>query len=196
MVVRWLLVVATALTACWTSSGPPPQQPPIEPAAPQDADPRDDTPASLERAGRTTQPLTPRPRCSPGAPSMKIAVLGLESRVGPSGVIDPATLDVAKRLTAFLRTCAEPMPGTEKELVDEKLMNNCSSQAVRCMAAVGKNYGVDHPVFGSVTPQGSVFHVDVLLLDVLQPTQQRWTHRRRAESAGACRTHRAIRELA
>src|SRR5262245_64323842 len=78
-----------------------------------------------------------------------IAILGLEVYDNGSG-IDPETTKAAKELTAALRDRAKagtgpyaPAPGGEKELIDEKLLNNCDSEAASCMAAIGAELGAE-----------------------------------------------------
>jgi hypothetical protein len=65
-----------------------------------------------------------------------IAILGIEAVPGPTGTIDAADTEMAKALTKQLRDRTKqgqgiytPVPGSDKELVDEKLMNNCASEA-------------------------------------------------------------------
>src|SRR5687767_13117009 len=71
-------------------------------------------------------------------PKQKIAVLGLEAVVGANGQIDPADTKFAKELTAELRARANTskaydLTKDQRELVDEKLMNNCASEQAQCM---------------------------------------------------------------
>src|SRR5262245_14701450 len=64
----------------------------------------------------------------------KIAVLGIET----IGAMTPQQTDVAKELTGALRSRASSSgkfvyaPNSKRELVDEKLMNNCSTEALSC----------------------------------------------------------------
>lgn len=82
----------------------------------------------------------------------KIAVLGLEV----SGTIDPESTRVASELTQALRRQVQVgkryvlAPGGDKELLDEKLMNNCSNEEVGCMTAIGKNLGADVLLWGRI----------------------------------------------
>jgi hypothetical protein len=85
-----------------------------------------------------------------------IAILGLEVYDNGSGV-DPETTRAAKELTAALRDRAKagtgpytPVQGGEKELIDEKLLNNCDSEAAVCMAAIGTELGAEILIFGKI----------------------------------------------
>lgn len=86
----------------------------------------------------------------------KISVLGLEVRDSGTG-IDPETTKVAKDLTFALRQRAatnaynvSPAPNGDKELIDEKLLNNCDSEAAVCMAKIGSDLGADLLLFGKI----------------------------------------------
>jgi hypothetical protein len=84
----------------------------------------------------------------------KIAILGLE--VVNNG-IDADSAKVASDLTVGLRlrpkTNQGPFtlaPGSEKELIDEKLMNTCDSEKEDCMTPIGKNLGAGYLLFGKI----------------------------------------------
>jgi hypothetical protein len=86
----------------------------------------------------------------------KIAILGLEV-VGNTGTIDAESTRVAQDFTVALRTQPRAgrgmyqwTPGSEKELVDEKIMADCQSEEKTCMAKIGKNLGADVLVYGRV----------------------------------------------
>jgi hypothetical protein len=109
-----------------------------------------------------------------GKPS--IAILGLEVYDNGSG-IDPDTTKAAKELTAALRDRAKagtgpytPVQGGDKELIDEKLLNNCDSEAASCMAAIGSDLGAEALMYGKiekVTQNGvSNYRVSLRLLNV------------------------------
>lgn len=108
------------------------------------------------------------------APKSAIAVLGLEV-VDPSGTPTPADTAEAENLTKALRTRAQVGTGTyqyvprsEKELVDEKVLNNCATEKVDCMSAIGKQLGADMLMYGRIEREkgGSGYVVTVTLLDV------------------------------
>jgi len=86
----------------------------------------------------------------------KIAILGLEV-LGSSSTIDSESTRVAQDLTVALRLHPkagkgpyEWTPGSEKELVDEKIMNNCSGEEKTCMAKIGSNLGADYLAYGKI----------------------------------------------
>lgn len=104
-----------------------------------------------------------------------IAILGLEVYDNGGG-IDPETTKAAKELTAALRDRAKagtgpftPVQG-EKELIDEKLLNNCDSEAPTCMAAIGTGLGAEMLMYGKIekaTQSGQgVYKVSIKLLSV------------------------------
>jgi PEGA domain-containing protein len=104
-----------------------------------------------------------------------IAILGLEVYDNGGG-IDPETTRAAKELTAALRDRAKagtgpftPVQG-EKELIDEKLLNNCDSEAATCMAAIGNGLGAELLMYGKIekATQGGqpVYRVSIKLLSV------------------------------
>jgi hypothetical protein len=104
-----------------------------------------------------------------------IAILGLEVYDNGGG-IDPDTTRAAKELTAALRDRAKagtgpftPVQG-EKELIDEKLLNNCDSEAPTCMATIGTELGAEVLMYGKIekamqSGQG-VYKVSIKLLSV------------------------------
>ena len=106
-----------------------------------------------------------------------IAILGLEVFDSGTG-IDPDTTKAAKELTSALRERAKagtgpyvPVPGGDKELIDEKLLANCDSEAASCMAAIGSELGADVLMYGKIEkapPQaGQAFYkVSIKLLNV------------------------------
>ena len=104
-----------------------------------------------------------------------IAILGLEVYDNGGG-IDPETTKAAKELTAALRDRAKagtgpftPVQG-EKELIDEKLLNNCDSEAPTCMATIGSGLGAEVLMYGKIekaTQSGQwVYKVSIKLLSV------------------------------
>jgi hypothetical protein len=109
-------------------------------------------------------------------PKQKIAVLGLEAVVGANGQIDPADTKFAKELTAELRARANTSKGydltkDQRELVDEKLMNNCASEQAQCMGPIGASMGADVLLFGRVAnAKGGGYKVTLTLVDVRKRT--------------------------
>jgi hypothetical protein len=105
-----------------------------------------------------------------------IAILGLEVYDNGGG-IDPDTTKAAKELTAALRDRAKagtgpyvPVPGGDKELIDEKLLNNCDSEAAVCMAAIGTELGADVLMYGKIEKSSqngqTLYKVSIKLLNV------------------------------
>lgn len=107
---------------------------------------------------------------------LPIAILGLEVYDNGSG-IDPETTRAAKDLTAALRDRAKagtgpytPVQGGEKELIDEKLLNNCDSEAASCMAAIGADLGAEVLMYGKIEKAvqngEAIYRVSLRLLNV------------------------------
>lgn len=101
-----------------------------------------------------------------------IAVLGLEV-VDPTNQFDQATTAVAKDLTDALRSRAKMpsnpyafQPGSEKELIDEKLIKNCDNEALACMSQIGKDLGADFLIYGKFEKKPDGYVVTVNLLNV------------------------------
>jgi hypothetical protein len=101
-----------------------------------------------------------------------VAVLGLEV-VDPTGQIDQATTAVARDLTDALRSRAKMpsnpyafQPGSEKELIDEKLIKNCDNEALSCMAQIGKDLGADFLIYGKFEKKPDGYVVTINLLNV------------------------------
>jgi hypothetical protein len=105
-------------------------------------------------------------------PKQKIAVLGVEAVVGANGQIDPADTQFAKELTKELRSRANISKSyilvkDQRELVDEKLMNNCGNEAPQCMAPIGASMGADVLLFGKVAnAKDRGYKVNLTLVDV------------------------------
>lgn len=105
-----------------------------------------------------------------------IAILGLEVYDNGSG-IDPETTKAAKDLTAALRDRARagtgpyvPVPNGDKELIDEKLLNNCDTEAPQCMAAIGTELAAEALMYGKIERSSqngqTIYKVSIKLLNV------------------------------
>jgi hypothetical protein len=103
-----------------------------------------------------------------------IAVLGLEV-VDPSGTPTPQDTQVGKELTDGLRGRAKAgtsqyqlAPGSDKELIDQKLLNNCDNEAASCMSAIGAQLGADVLMYGTIKKDasGKQYQVSLKVLDV------------------------------
>jgi hypothetical protein len=105
-----------------------------------------------------------------GKPS--IGVLGLEV-VDQNGTPTPADTQAAKELSDGLRARAKAgtgpyqlAPGSDKELIDQKLLNNCDNEAPGCMSAIGNQLGSDILMYGHFEKQGKQYQVTIKVLDV------------------------------
>ncbi len=106
---------------------------------------------------------------SAAAAKPKVAILGLEV----IGSLDPEQVKLAKQLTNGLRERAsantgpfELAPNSDKELVDEKLMNNCGTEALVCMSPIGLAMKADYLMYGKIEKVDKGFHVTIKLLRV------------------------------
>jgi hypothetical protein len=109
-----------------------------------------------------------------GKPS--IAILGLEVKDNGTG-IDPESTKAAKEVTSALRDRAKVGSGPyalvangDKELIDEKLLNNCDTEAAVCMATIGSQLGAEFLMYGNIeklTQNGQpTYKVSIKLLNV------------------------------
>lgn len=99
----------------------------------------------------------------------KIAVLGLEI----AGKVDAATLTAAQELTTAIRTRAKNgdgpfalAPGSERELLDEKILNDCANEAPACLALISASLAADMLLYGKLEAKGASYQVTVRLFDV------------------------------
>src|SRR5688572_2252278 len=99
----------------------------------------------------------------------KIAILGLEV----VGNLDPDQVKLAKLLTGALRDRASAgtgpydlAPNSDKELVDEKLMNNCGTEALTCMSPIGLSMRADYLMYGKIEKVDRGYHVTLKLIRV------------------------------
>lgn len=101
-----------------------------------------------------------------------VAILGLEV-TDSSGNIDQVSTQVAKELTEGMRGRAKSgtgpyqlVAGGDKELIDEKLINNCETEAVPCMATIGENLGAEYLIYGRLEKKTDGYVVTINLLNV------------------------------
>lgn len=106
----------------------------------------------------------------------KVAVLGLEV----TGTIDQASTTVARELTDGMRSRARSgtgpyqlAPNSDRELIDEKLINQCVDEAAACMSAIGREIGADVMIYGRVEKDGSGYKVTLHVLDVGKQAHQK-----------------------
>lgn len=104
-----------------------------------------------------------------------IAVLGLEV-IG--GVADPRQTAVAHDVTEGLRIRARIgqgfyayAPSSERELIDEKLIKSCDSEAPQCMSLIAKDIGADVLVYGKLDKEPNSYRVSLTLLDARKPAK-------------------------
>ena len=109
-----------------------------------------------------------------GPAKRSIAVLGLEV-TDANGAPTPADTQVAKELTEGLRSRAlastgpyQLQPGSEKELIDEKLLKNCDNEALGCMTQIANDLGAEVLMYGQIAKKSSAtaYDVTITLLDV------------------------------
>jgi TolB-like protein len=101
-----------------------------------------------------------------------IAVLGLEVK-DDAGTPTPQDTEVAKKFTEGLRGRAKLGTGpyitagnSDKELIDEKLLKNCDTEAEKCMAQIGSDLGADFLMYGRIEKKGNTYTITMKLLDV------------------------------
>jgi hypothetical protein len=98
----------------------------------------------------------------------KVAVLGLEL----VGTMDGDAPVVTEVISASMRAVAAKegpyslAPGTDKQLVDVKLLFNCATENPACMAAIGADLGADVLVYGHIEKSGKTYGMTAKLFDV------------------------------
>lgn len=107
---------------------------------------------------------------SAGKPT--VGVLGLEVIDDGSG-IDAKTTQFAKELTEELRK--RPKAGTgpyalaagsDKDLLEMKLLSGCENEGKDCMAAIGAEIPTDRLLYGKIEKRSNGYQVSLKLLDV------------------------------
>src|SRR5207302_6127239 len=101
-----------------------------------------------------------------------IAILGLEV-VDNGGGVDEKSTKVAKDLTEALRARAKVgtgpytlAPGSDKDLLEMKLLSGCDNEATPCMASMGTELAADKLLYGKVEKEQTGFQITLRLLDV------------------------------
>ena len=107
-----------------------------------------------------------------------VAVLGLEVN-DPNGSPTPADAQVARELTDALRSRAKTptgpyqwQTGSDKDLIDERVLKNCDSETTACMTLIGGDLGADFLIYGSVSKKGGAYDVKLMLFDVTNRQQK------------------------
>ena len=108
-----------------------------------------------------------------------VAVLGLEV-IDKSGTPTPVDTNVASELTQGLRARAKAgtgpyqiAPGSDKELIDEKLLKNCDDEKPSCMSAIGAELNAEFLMYGRIEKIGGAYNVTVVLLDVKRKLREK-----------------------
>jgi hypothetical protein len=114
---------------------------------------------------------------SAGKPT--VAILGLEVIDDGSG-IDPKTTQFAKELTEELRKRPKAgtgpyslAPGSDKDLLELKLLSGCEDEGKGCMAAIGSDLATDRLLYGKIEKRSNGYQVSLKLLNVGNKTFER-----------------------
>ena len=103
-----------------------------------------------------------------------VVILGLEVLADKSGNIDQQTVQVARDFTTQLRSRAiaagQLIPHSDKELVDEKLIRNCTNAEATCIAPIGQEFSATYLIYGSVEKTGTGFKISLHMLNVATKT--------------------------
>ncbi len=110
-----------------------------------------------------------------------IAILGLEV-VDNGGGVDEKSTKLAKDLTEALRARAKVgtgpftlAPGSDKDLLEMKLLSGCDNEATGCMAAMGTELASDKLLYGKVEKQTAGYQVTLRMLDVSSKSNEKTT---------------------
>ncbi len=108
-----------------------------------------------------------------------IAILGLEV-IDDGSSMDAKATQFAEQLSEALRQRAKTgtgpytlAPGSDKNLIEMKLLSSCESEANACMAAIGAELAADRLLFGKVEKRGNGYQVSLKLLNVETKTIER-----------------------
>lgn len=108
-----------------------------------------------------------------------IAILGLEVIDDGSG-IEPKTTQFSKELTEELRKRPKAgtgpyalAPGSDKDLLEMKLLSGCESEGKDCMADIGADLAADRLLYGKVEKRSNGYQVSLKLLNVGAKTFER-----------------------
>ena len=111
----------------------------------------------------------------PAAAKPSVAILGLEvtDTGSASGGVDAKSTQFAAALTEVLRQRAKVTsgpfslaPGSDKDLIEMKLLSGCDNEANDCMAAIGGELAADRLLYGHVEKQAKGYQVSLKLLNV------------------------------
>jgi hypothetical protein len=123
------------------------------------------TPIALLAGALVVAALAPVAHAKP-----KVAVLGLE--VVEDGAIDAKTTTAAKQITSKLRGEAsksesklELADDSNKDLLELKLLSDCSDEGRRCMAEIGKELKAEFLLYGRIEKRKNGYQVSLKLLE-------------------------------
>jgi len=101
-----------------------------------------------------------------------VAILGLEVIDDGTG-LDPKSTRFAKELTEDLRQRPKAgtgpfvlAPGTDKDLLELKLLTKCENEAKDCMLAIAKDLGAAWLIYGKVEKRSTGYQISLKLLNV------------------------------
>lgn len=104
----------------------------------------------------------------------RVAVLGLEV----TSAVDVRTTELAHDLTEGMRARARIgagpyayAPSSERELIDEKLIKQCDSEAPQCMSEIGREIDADVIIYGKLEKEDKVVRLSLHLLDVAKKSK-------------------------
>ena len=110
----------------------------------------------------------------------KIAVLGLE--VVDDGSLDAKTTKAAQLLTSELREQANRpgssqslAPNSDKDLLEMKLLSDCSDEGRGCMADIGRDLGADLLLYGKIEKRKKGYQVSLKLLNTKSESMEKST---------------------
>jgi hypothetical protein len=100
----------------------------------------------------------------------KVAILGIEVTGG--GATDEKTIEAAKQITKELRREAnrpsgnfEVAPDTQKDLLEIKMLSDCSDEGRRCMSEIGQQLGAQRLIYGKLERKKGRYEVSLKLLN-------------------------------
>jgi hypothetical protein len=116
----------------------------------------------------------------PAAAKPSIAILGLEV-IEETDTPDAKAAQFAESLTNALRARARLSgpytlaAGSDKTLVEMKLLSGCDNEGNACMAGIGGELVADHLIYGKIEKSGSNYQVSLKLLSVDSKSIERTT---------------------
>ena len=118
-----------------------------------------------------------------------LAILGLEV-VGSGTHLDKTSVELARDITDELRQTARSAgphalaDQGSRTLQEMKVLSGCESATTECMAAIGRNLGVDFLIYGTVeTLDKDGYRITIALLDVKDQTATSKTSKLSAKTA-------------